>query len=107
MCPSVRAQDEAFLDDEDIDTAGHEQLDELQDVLTDHEYDEQDKNIPDCQEEYLDICDDIEFDNNELDYQCATNQDETEIFFLDEGNGECSFDEECWLFHTDSPDNID
>ena len=46
LCPSVRAQDEAFLVDEDIDTAGHEQLDELQDVLTDHEYNEHDNNTP-------------------------------------------------------------
>ena len=35
LCPSVRAQDGAFLVDEDIDSAVDEQLDELQDVLTD------------------------------------------------------------------------
>ena len=80
LCPSVRAQDGAFLVDQDIDSAVDEQLDELQDVLTDQEHDEHDSNIPECQEEYLDTCDDREFDNIELEYEYTTNQDESEIF---------------------------
>ena len=106
LCPSVRAQDAAFLVDQDNDSAVDEQQDEVQDILTDHEHQEHDGNIPESEDEHLDYSDDI-LDNNEFEYEYTSTPDDSEISFLDEDIDESNFDAECWLFHADCPDSND
>ena len=103
----ISTNDNMILDlQNNIDIGEHEKLYKQEDVKYDPEYDDE-NNIPVSKKEVLDGGDDRLYDNDELDYDWASNQ-EDEILFLDKlNNGQSSSDEQCWLFQPEYNDNVD